>query len=134
LWGYSFILVKKENIDTSRPKTTQKPWQSDQSIISPRSLTPKVNQMITMPRMILTRVGIVKPTLCFKIAFIGGKKIEESSMKKAPGTGCTNNRFDVPIAKTTRPNSQLMIFAVMRLFLKFYDVLLNTLLKADCQL
>ena len=81
--------------------------------MSPRSLTPSVNQMMTIPKISLTIMGIDNPSLCLITAFTGGKKSKESRMKTAPGTGCTNNRFDMPIANTTRPNNQLIIFNVI---------------------
>lgn len=45
----------------------------NQSIISPRSLTPKVNQVITMNKMILHMLGTGLPKHLLKNTSAGGK-------------------------------------------------------------
>lgn len=40
-------------------------------------------------------------------------------MQMTPGTACTKNKFKTPIAKTTRPNNQLIIGNVMLSFMVF---------------
>jgi len=39
--------------------------------------------------------------------------MNESKMKTIPGTVCTKNKFSIPIVKTTIPNIQLIIRAVL---------------------
>ena len=82
------------------------------SIISPRSLTPNVNQIMMMPRMIFTTKGIENPKLFRIMLFTGGKKRKERCRKILPGTGWTHIKFNTPIVKTMIPNIQLIVLVM----------------------
>lgn len=86
---------------------------------------PKVNQKIKRASITFTANGIVKPKVFFNTSFTGGKNNKDKSKPIIPGTACTKTRFSIPIVKTARPNTQLMIFCMDSFCCIIYFNLIN---------